>query len=327
MAKMFFAGIPLEGSGSRPLDADLYGAEQQGVDQENLSATGNLNIGNLIQYDDHAQRYLSGSSMDNDERTSQMPQAKGGAPAMPESMNPSRISQPESNDQPAVHNTAFANPEVQNLSKSSVQNQQSPAPVAPEPGPASTSTGPLQTSTNTRTVTNNGGEDNDITNSYNTYNTTYNNITNNSIENNNTWNTSIFNNNSIIHDIDIGDIILGGPGGGITTNIFNTVNTLISNETNLLSDITNNTITTTIQNITGDILSPIINIGGNGGDINILSNILNNNVLDVGGLLNGSILSGNGPAVLPARRGATCRHLLPPAPASPCAPRVMRERI
>jgi hypothetical protein len=35
MADMFFAGIPLEGSGTRPLEADLYGAEQQGVDQKN----------------------------------------------------------------------------------------------------------------------------------------------------------------------------------------------------------------------------------------------------------------------------------------------------
>ena len=60
MATMFFAGIPLEGSGGRPLEADLYGAEQQATDAENISATGNLNIGNVIAYDEHVQRYLSG---------------------------------------------------------------------------------------------------------------------------------------------------------------------------------------------------------------------------------------------------------------------------
>ncbi len=65
MATMF-AGIPLEGSGIRPLDADLYGADQQPVDYENLSATGNLNIGNVLQYDAHTARHLEGASLATD---------------------------------------------------------------------------------------------------------------------------------------------------------------------------------------------------------------------------------------------------------------------
>lgn len=62
MANTLFANIPTDGSGTRPLEADLYGAEQQAVDSENISATGNLNIGNVVAYDAHIQRYLTGGA-------------------------------------------------------------------------------------------------------------------------------------------------------------------------------------------------------------------------------------------------------------------------
>lgn len=73
MTNMFFAGIPLEGSGTRPLEADLYAPAAQGVDYENLSATGNLNIGVVIQYDEHAVHHLNGNAARNDEMLSESP--------------------------------------------------------------------------------------------------------------------------------------------------------------------------------------------------------------------------------------------------------------
>lgn len=45
---------------SRPLEADLYSTDQQGLEQENISATGNLNIGVVIDYDARAEHQLGG---------------------------------------------------------------------------------------------------------------------------------------------------------------------------------------------------------------------------------------------------------------------------
>ncbi len=69
MINSIFAGIPLEGGGARPLDADLYGAEQQAVDIENLSATGNLNIGKLIMYDENAQSIMAGTVLEHSDES------------------------------------------------------------------------------------------------------------------------------------------------------------------------------------------------------------------------------------------------------------------
>lgn len=63
MANTLFAGIPADGGGNSPLEADLYGAELQSTDAENISATGNLNIGNVINYDAHAQRQTEGGAV------------------------------------------------------------------------------------------------------------------------------------------------------------------------------------------------------------------------------------------------------------------------
>ena len=64
-----FAGIPMEGSGARPLEADLYGPEQQGAEQENIAATGNLNVSNVMDYDAATQREMMGVMQDEPEQS------------------------------------------------------------------------------------------------------------------------------------------------------------------------------------------------------------------------------------------------------------------
>ena len=44
----------VEGGQGRPLEADLYSYDPQGWDADNVAATGNLNVGNLIDHDPHA---------------------------------------------------------------------------------------------------------------------------------------------------------------------------------------------------------------------------------------------------------------------------------
>ena len=53
--------MPVAGNTIRMLDADLYDAGQQSGDIENISATGNLNVGNILQYDEHVRRTMEGA--------------------------------------------------------------------------------------------------------------------------------------------------------------------------------------------------------------------------------------------------------------------------
>ena len=48
------------------LDADLYDAGKQSLDTENISATGNLNIGTVIDYDARTERRTEGSHIAGD---------------------------------------------------------------------------------------------------------------------------------------------------------------------------------------------------------------------------------------------------------------------
>ena len=126
MANMFFAGIPLEGSGGRPLEADLYGAEQQATDAENISATGNLNIGNVIDYEQHIQRYLSGGIQTHPEENA------------PAATNNTRL--PAEFDTAPNTNSVRGNDsnEVSNTAAPAAEQAPAPSPVAPAPAPQPT---------------------------------------------------------------------------------------------------------------------------------------------------------------------------------------------
>jgi hypothetical protein len=291
MANMFFAGIPIEGSGARPLEADLYGAENQATgDVENISATGNLNIGTVIQYDEHAQRHMTGGVMANENGlssyisdparnpsgflplaadTHQVPMAGG-----------SGFTQPTSFSGSAFPNSGFSAPSAlpQDFALPPGTNNPPLAAAASPltPGGQSLTQSTAYSNTSSTSTSSQGGETN---NSYNTYNETITNTTNNETINtqNNTYNNG---GNSVItigpHNtsiIDIGNITIGGNGGGGTGPgndhpIFNTINTVITNETNLLNNLTTQTINNIFNNGGGG-------TGGGSGHDGLLQDIHN----------------------------------------------------
>lgn len=66
---------PVPTGSSNPLEADLYAPQAQLSDSENISATGNLNIGMVIDYDAHNASRLAGLAKFDNEYTS--PEASG----------------------------------------------------------------------------------------------------------------------------------------------------------------------------------------------------------------------------------------------------------
>ena len=77
MSQNIFSPTVYEGLSGRALDADLYGPEQQGSDHENISATGNLNLGDLMRYAEHARAIITGGHLDNDALVDNNPVALG----------------------------------------------------------------------------------------------------------------------------------------------------------------------------------------------------------------------------------------------------------
>ena len=309
MADMIFAGIPLEGSGIRPLEADLYGAEQQGVDHENVSATGNLNIGNVIQYDEHSQRFMNGGNITTDNSRSYLPELSPDYNQLPENSRSSSFA-PASEavnggDQGSSTGNSFfsgGSPGTNNSSTSNVSN-----PPTGSSGPAASPTPPLPSSSSETTnnstgssTGNFGGDSTDshnVTNSYNTYNeTTYNSSSYNNNEYNNTQNnyyndshnTTDSHNNTLIdhsHDITIGNITIGASGGnggnGGGGDIFSVFNSRVENITSITSNVVNTTINTIGSGWGGN--------GGLGGDT-----IINNVITTEGGTVNKLITSNSG---------------------------------
>ena len=222
MTTMFFAGIPLEGSGTRPLEADLYGAQAQNVDPENLSATGNLNIGNVMQYDEHAQRFLSGGNL-GDDAVHHLPDTAHdpiGA-LVGTSTAPRTIAADGSDAAVAQNGGSFANPQI----APAAATADTAAPVSTPSSNSSSFTGnsfnasqSANNSSNSTTTTIDNGGNGGNTTINNTQNIT--NTENNYTENNynNTTNQSLINNTlNNIHGgdiIHIGDITIGGSGGG-----------------------------------------------------------------------------------------------------------------
>lgn len=270
MANMFFAGIPLEGSGARPLEADLYGAEQQGVDHENLSATGNLNIGNVINYDEHVQRYLNGGAKPGEPVQFSSLSDPGDKIALPDDKTPQRGG--TVNDFSPEAERAYNNFPSQNAQAPRVAAVPTPSPSAQPQGPnaVSTATNSQSSSESHETIhTRDGDGDTIINNTYNNNNQNINNVTNN--ETNNTQSNYGDHNVTLInapHTVTIGDITIGGgEGGGIINNVLNNVN---------ISEIS------LVNNVLNNVLNDI-----GGGDNTILSNILNGNDIDI---LNGNTL-------------------------------------
>src|SRR5262245_28342062 len=48
---------------TRPLESELYTAEQQGLEAENIAASGNLNIGFVVDYGARIEHRLAGSGL------------------------------------------------------------------------------------------------------------------------------------------------------------------------------------------------------------------------------------------------------------------------
>jgi len=237
MTNTFFAGIPLEGSGLRPLDADLYSTEQHGLDHENISATGNLNIGVVMNYDEHAQRHLSGGIAGFEDGRHISPDsgyigASGVYPANNNGREPfannyagdSTISQ-----SPASSSAAFTPPSAAAANAQRADNFFN-APVANAAtsnagGTSSSSSSSVSNSSTSSTSAATGGNtSNETTNNYNQYNSSVTNITNeqNNYTQNNYQNNYNDGDHSIhinaphldIVDINVGNITIGGNGGG-----------------------------------------------------------------------------------------------------------------
>jgi len=316
MANMFFAGIPLEGSGSRPLDADLYGPEQQGVDQENLSATGNLNIGTVIQYDEHAQRYMNGGVLGNDRMDAMM---------LPLSQRPVTSFQadnqhhaPQSGDMSAAQNTtALSGPNFANFpTEAAPLAVQGIAPADSPDTPASVSSSRAmgsQSSSSTTTVNNpppvittSTSEDGTVvTNTY--YNNYTTNTENHYSTTNSTTNTTTYNDS---HDVIGGDVIieisnvLNNTINNLTeildipTDLLTQIINLVNNTVNNLTDILNSgapvnnllaEVVNTVQNTVDTVNNLLEGIGGNIPILEPVLNIVQNTLDDVTNLLDGGL--------------------------------------
>jgi len=285
MADMFFAGIPLEGSGARPLDADLYGAEQQGVDAENISATGNLNIGNVIRYDEHAQRFWNGGvagdarsdlaalpEMNNNALLSSVATANGVTPNNQTAGNApdaGAVSYANGASQTPGSTGNFETAAVQPGSSQTVNTTGATSETNGTPAQTSTS----QTETTHYTDTSHSGDGSSTT--YNTTNT-YNSSTANTAytQENYTQNNYYGGSHTVIvgpHDNTVTITNNGGGGHSGGGDIFNTINNITSNETNSVTTLINQT----INNIHSSNDSSILNI---------LNNTLNNiTIIDGGG--------------------------------------------
>ncbi len=280
MANMLFANIPTDGSGGRPLEADLYGAEQQGVDAENISATGNLNIGNVVDYDAHAQRQSSGGIATEDAPASTTPSEE----MMPDGLITNNGSQGRSVNYTGdtYNTTSSAAPENTPAAQSGLTSAAAAAPAA---APAAGTNGRDGVSL----PSSGGGDDvsyatassststvdshNDSHNVTNSNNTTINNYDQNYSYTQNNYsliNTNHFSDSHNVNILTLGDVLNqtinnnggGGNGGGLI-NI-----TTINNELNVLNNIITN------------------NNGGGGGE-NQIAVIIQNTLNQVTNLIQG----------------------------------------
>lgn len=272
----------------RSLDADLYHSDQQALDQENISATGNLNIGVVIDYDAHSKSNLSGADDIIDASyTSDAMQLDSG-PMVAHAEGDSDIASgyyPQNYDTQTA--AAFTNPTVRSMdgmrASEPVDNantlQAEQAPIAPL---AAMGGGSSVTST---AGDNNGGSSstttvNNVTNITqippNTPNTTYNiennyyagdtTITNNNTTNNNTTNIDI----DVLGDTvtNITDVVvnLGNNAEDIfinlVNNVFGTTNTIVNTLPDILTTVTN-----TVTHITGDVTTILGDVTDTVGDI------------------------------------------------------------
>ena len=153
MATMFFAGIPLEGSGIRPLEADLYNADGQNTDHENLSATGNLNVGNVIRYDEHAVHHLTGGILDEPVTgTSLTPSTREAFPTFAQNGSQREVPSGDSSNSTLYQTTALSNPAFQNTNSSPVTSPNNVNNATPGQNANTVSSGPNTNSTRTSAV-------------------------------------------------------------------------------------------------------------------------------------------------------------------------------
>ncbi len=250
--------IILTADGERPLESDLYSAEQQGADAENIAATGHLNIGTVIDYDALAERRQGGSASPT--AHSQLADTAL-AQDHPFVAPPTSRNTPDPATTPAnysQHNSSYANPGF-TYNETAPQGGNQVTTTGQTPGFAGNqvavngadgTNGTNGTSTFFSTQENPGDGNTYIQNNTTNNNTTYN--INQNYTQNNTYNDNHVyapHNGINIGDVTIGDINIGIPGGGGSPLIV--IDNVLNNNT---------VISSTVDNV----LNNVLNIGGGG---------------------------------------------------------------
>lgn len=276
-----------------PLEADLYAPQAQLADVENISATGNLNIGMVIDYDAHNASRMAGLAQFSDEYTAELPSPASRSALPPTSPNDApQIA--ASNAVPTPQANYYGNTPPSPVQSTSYNPSPDTANAAQQAAPSAVAglngaSGGSIPGGGSFVSTNNGG---DVTNSYNTTaNTTT--ITNNYIGN--VTNNYYYGDNIII---DLPDIIFNGGNGGdynLINNLFTTITNELTVVNYLTQDLVQNVIVTVdntleaVGFVVGNVTPIICNLtetltGMLGGTLNAYDPLIDLDVIGLAGL-------------------------------------------
>ena len=279
------------GESARSLEADLFVTDQQGLEQENLAATGNLNIGVVLDYDANVAHEQKGSAAPEEEFFTDAPTlSKDPYVAHNDLDDEHRMahSGPSDGNSQATQTAALSQPEMRSMQMPFQENAPAELPAAAQAAITNPPQFPFMMDSpggpgNTVIEGSDGG--NSITvNNNNTYNVNTNyNLTQNNIQNNyyNYGDTVIGGGPGGGGDINI-DIDLPGSGDGedIITTITNTVSEVTTTVTSTVDNIVNNLID---ADIIGDVLETVNNVTGP--VINIVGDVVGDVITNVDSLL------------------------------------------
>lgn len=286
MATPIYTAIA-EANRSNILDADLYAAESQSSDTENIAGSGNLNVGVVVDYDANRERKLQGAAQEMAQEGKSYDLGKGYEMTPAESANQESASA-EQGSYVQQQTATFGSPNLQSFEPEASGPRSFSKNAAANDG--SNYANEVAVDNTNADQPDNPGGDSSNTSTTNSYNTTINNTYNDShdIYHGDTIGGDIPDINIDLPDIDLPDII-NNTGEGILQPVLNTVNNLGDNVTEILGDIVNvdsllqpvldtlSPVTNQVTNILGDVLE-----GG------LPTDILGTVTDLVGGVLDGS---------------------------------------